>query len=190
MHVARDLERGVLSEVAGLDRAGHGERRRVALALEIREINKAVDLNPNDSDTLIQKAFLSALLGQAENCLGWIDKALHLNPMPPDWYLWSLTRGFYAARRYHDVLATCADMTHPPYEVLGLVAASHGWLGQDHGAEEALQQFHARANAEMAAYPGADPAGWRRYWSNGYPYRKLSDLGHLYEGLRRAGLPL
>ena len=119
-----------------------------------------------------------------------MGKALRLNPFAPDWYIWHCARAYYLARRYEDALASVNEMASPPYEILGLAAACHARLGQKAAADEALQRFHHLAQGELAYYPNEDAEGWRRYWSNTFPYRDTRDLDHLFEGLRLAGLPL
>lgn len=154
------------------------------------QFEKALSLNPNDADTLSIRAFFAESLGDAEEALMWMGKALRLNPFAPDWYIWHCARAYYLARRYEDALASVNEMASPPYEILGLAAACHARLGQKAAADEALQRFHHLAQGELAYYPNEDAEGWRRYWSNTFPYRDTRDLDHLFEGLRLAGLPL
>ena len=154
------------------------------------QFDKALSLNPNDADTLAIRAFFAESLGDADAALTWMGKALRLNPFAPDWYIWHCARAYYLARRYEDALASVNEMESPPYEILGLAAACHARLGQQAAAGRALQRFHHLAQGELAYYPGEDAEGWRRYWSNTFPYREARDLEHLFEGLRLAGLPL
>jgi len=166
----------------------HTYRRQFSRA-EV-QFEKALSLNPNDADTLSIRAFFAESLGDAEEALMWMGKALRLNPFAPDWYIWHCARAYYLARRYEDALASVNEMASPPYEILGLAAACHARLGQKAEADEALQRFHHLAQGELAYYPDEDAEGWRRYWSNTFPYREAQDLDHLFEGLRLAGLPL
>lgn len=154
------------------------------------QFEKAIALNANDADTLSIRAFFAESLGDAEEALAWMGKALRLNPFAPDWYIWHCARAYYLAHRYEDALTSISAMASPPYEILGLAAACHARLGQPAAAREALQRFHELAQGELAHYPGSDVEGWRRYWSNTFPYREARDLDRLFEGLRLAGLPL
>lgn len=161
------------------------QHRRAAKAFD-----KAVALNPNDADTLVQRSFLAEAFGQADESLSWMDKALNLSPFAPEWYVWCYIRCYYLARRYEDVVTAIDDMERPPYEALGLAAASHAWLGRDEDAKGLVLRFHAAAQGEMARYPGDDPSGWRAYWDNAFPYKEKGDLDHLFEGLSRAGFSI
>jgi len=182
--VALDGSDGFVQATLGL---AHLYMRRFRQAEKY--LDKALALNPAESDTLIQRAVLAELLGRPDECLDWICRAFELDPVPADWQLWALVRGCFLGRQYAEAIATAADMEQSPFEIHGIVAASHALMGNGSAAWTALSRFLAEAERDMTDFPGDDPLGWRAYWSGSFPYRNRSDLDHLFEGLRRAGLP-
>ena len=155
-----------------------------------QEMAKAVALNPHIADVQVLMGFLLEALGRWEEALSWVEKAVARNPLAPDWYSWEEARAYFLGRRYREVIAIKSKMAATPYEIHGLAAASHAWLGERAAAAAALKQFHAGARNEIAGYTDSDTAAWRRYWSNSFPFRDQEHLAHLFEGLRRAGLAI
>ena len=47
---------------------------------------RAFDLNPFDADTIAQMEFLLAMRGRPVEALAWLDRAVRINPIHPDWY--------------------------------------------------------------------------------------------------------
>src|SRR5262249_931087 len=46
---------------------------------------RALHLNPNDADGMIQLSALLCARGRPEEALAWMDAAVRLNPFPPTW---------------------------------------------------------------------------------------------------------
>jgi adenylate cyclase len=53
----------------------------------IREFERAVELHPNGADTLALLARGLDLIGKTEEAIQMSNKAMRLNPIPPDWYI-------------------------------------------------------------------------------------------------------
>ena len=52
-----------------------------------------------------------------------------------------------------------------------------------------LEEFLHIAEQEMAAFPGRKLRAWEAYWHGATEYKNEVHFEHLYDGLRRAGLP-
>lgn len=111
---------------------------------------EAEALNPNCADLLVEHADALGHLGQAD--LGWkkFERAVELNPTPPDHYWWAGASIAFCQERYHKAIELCGKMQNNEPAVR-LLAASHALLGQ-----EAEARAYGRRIKEM--YP-SQPAG-------------------------------
>ncbi len=60
----------------------HGDHRKGIAAME-----KGVELSPNSSHSAVLLASFLTCCGRAEEALPMVQRAIRLNPFPPDWYL-------------------------------------------------------------------------------------------------------
>lgn len=142
-----------------------------------QDARRALDLNPNDPETLADIGHYLAFMGEFERGTELSRRAQQLNPLHPGWYHFSFARLHYHRREYAAVVAEVqrAGLSHFYWAHL-LAAAALGQMG-DPGAPQALARVFA-LKPDFAAR--AELKKW-----NAAP----DDLVHIIEGLRRAGLP-
>lgn len=150
---------------------GHFDR---ALA----EYDRAYQLNPNDADLLAEIAEMRIYVGQPQEAVRLIRRAMTLNPHFPDWYLWNLGWAFYHEKRYDDALREFARMSEPQNDIWLFVAAAHAQLGNREEAEVALKTFLQNRNAPYTIADAKKRGNFRR----------KEDEEHWIDGLRKAGL--
>lgn len=154
-------------------------RQQPAEALRVGE--RAVALNPNDTELLGEYGFRLALSGEWERGGALMEQALARNPAH--------------ASHYHTILALVAHMRRDQKHALaeirqasldklsfyhGIAALIYAEAGMKAEAEEAAQRF-AEANPQFVA----DPEG-ELVKRNFRP----EDRARIIEGLRKAGLPV
>ncbi|MFQ5984806.1 MAG: BTAD domain-containing putative transcriptional regulator [Alphaproteobacteria bacterium] len=157
---------------------------------------KAVALNPNDADVLMQLAFLLPLLGKHEEGIEMGEKAIRLNPYHPPWYLDFLGSAYYAARRYQEAITALEGARDALPDTAPWLAASYGQSGRLDDARALMTDYLGSAGAEpwwlnvpeSTAEVEGDPTGLLRYMVYMYPFKNPGDLDHLLDGLRKAGL--
>ena len=108
----------------------------------------------------------------------------------PDPCLYSIGFAHFMAKRYDEALVTFSKMSYLPLEIQGCLAACHAQLRRDDEAGAAAAEFLDRAEAEFAVHPGDDVERWHAYWLRLMPMKEAVDREHLYDGLRKAGLPV
>jgi Flp pilus assembly protein TadD len=87
-------------------------------------------LNPCDAETLAQMAFLLTLRGRPGEALRWLDDAVRMNPIHPDWYHYDRALAYYAIGQYR---AAAASLSRLPVLEPGArtrLAACHAQLGE------------------------------------------------------------
>jgi hypothetical protein len=95
----------------------------------------------------------------------------------------------FTARRYDDAIAALRQARDPINEVRGWLAASYAHAGRLQEARATLDEFLRVAETDMAVFPGRRLKDWEEYWHGAFEYRDQKDFDHLFDALRKAGLP-
>ncbi len=139
---------------------------------------KAFKLNPNDVQIVAQRGELLTWLGQHDDGVAWIEKAMRLDPFAAHKRAHLLGRARHAARRYADAVKAFDQIQSPRYAYLADTAACSAQMGDMAAAEvRAAEVLRQKPDFSAEAYVTA------------LPYRQDDDRAHHLEGLRKAGLP-
>jgi TolB-like protein len=140
------------------------------------EAQLALSLNPNDPETLADIGHYYAFMGQFERGAELSRCAQQLNPLHPGWYHFSFARLHYNERNYQQTIADVEKVALPHfYWTHMLTAAAKGQLDQADAADALAKVFEVKPNFSARIE--------LRKW-NAAP----SDLEHILQGLRKAGL--
>jgi adenylate cyclase len=141
--------------------------------------NRALSLNPNDDLIVVQQGEVLTWLGQPEEGIEWIRKAMRLNPFHPARFWYHLGRALFAARRYAEAIDAIQHIAAPDHLHHALLAASHAQMGN-----QAAAARHARK--VLSRMPG-----WRvdKDYLPLLHYKREADLVHHREAVLKAGLP-
>jgi len=139
---------------------------------------RALTLNPNDDLIVVQQGEILTWLGQPEEGIEWIRKAMRLNPYHPERFWNHLGRAYFVARRYAEAVESFKRITVVDFTHHAFLAACFAQLG-----EAAAASAHARE--VLARVP---PFSVDAYLKTLH-YRKESDRDHHRESLLKAGLP-
>jgi adenylate cyclase len=140
---------------------------------------RALALNPNDDLIVVQQGEILTWLGQPEEGIEWIRKAMKLNPYHPERFWFHLARAQFAARRHAEAIESLRRLSAPDILQQALLAACHAQLGNS--ADAAAQVAEV-----MKRVPGFTV---REHCLPLLHYKRESDLAHHLESMRRAGLP-
>jgi adenylate cyclase len=140
---------------------------------------RALHLNPNDDLIVVQQGELLSWMGQVDEGIEWIRKAMRLNPYHPERFWNHLGRAQFIGRRYAEAIESFRRITQPDFTHHAFLAACHAYLGNDAQAKEHARQVLAREpKFSVNAYIEA-----LRH------YQHARDREHHREGLLKAGLP-
>lgn len=140
---------------------------------------RALTLNPNDDLIVVQQGEILTWLGQAEEGMDWIRKAMRLNPYHPERFWFHLARAQFVARLYAEAIDSLGHVSAPDTLHHALIAACHAQLG-------ATMEAAAHAAEVLKRVPDLTI---REHCLPLLHYRRESDLVHHVESLRKAGLP-
>ncbi len=150
-------------------------------------LERAIELNPNDANSLGQYGLYLSAVGRADEALVQYNVSARINPLQADWVDWLRGIAFFSARRYDEAIATLRIIRDPINEVRGWLAASYAGAGRLDEAQALLEEFLRVAEDDMAVFPGRKLAVWEDYWHGAVQYQNEADFEHLYDALRKAG---
>ncbi len=106
---------------------------------------RALALNPNDDLIVVQQGELLTWIGQAEQGIEWIQKAMRLNPYHPERFWGHLGRAYFVARRYGEAIKAFQRISRADHNHWAFLAACHAQLGDAVAAKGAAQEVQQRA---------------------------------------------
>ncbi|GLS17711.1 hypothetical protein GCM10007874_07260 [Labrys miyagiensis] len=163
--------------------SGIGHWMAAVVALYQRDFDRTAEkfldaemLNPHSADLLAHHADALSHLGEAD--AGWerFQRALELNPFPPDYYWWFGATIAIRRREFGAAISMCSKMESDE-SVMRVLAICHGHLGE----VETARQYGRRL---MEMYPGSTAVDLAQM----APDRRIEDITLCAEGLRIAGL--
>jgi len=139
---------------------------------------RALALNPNDDLVVVQQGEMLTWIGQAEQGIEWIQKAMRLNPYHPERFWGHLGRAYFVTRRYDEAVKAFRRITRADHSHLAFLAACYAQLGDTAAAEGAAQDVLRRAPDFSVA----------RFIATQH-YKQESDREHHRTALLKAQLP-
>ena len=139
---------------------------------------RALSLNPNDDLVVVQQGEILTWLGQPEQGIDWIKKAMRLNPYHPERFWSHLARACFAARRYEEAVEALRCISAPDALHRAGLAACHAKLGAVAAADE----------ERLATLALAPSFSIGEYLSTLH-YRDPAHREHHRESLEMAGFP-
>ena len=176
-----------LETALGLDDKDSDVHRILAAIMIVQENHakaeyhqqRALALNPNDDLIVVQQGELATWLGQADEGIEWIRKAMRLNPFHPPRFWSHLARALFVAHRPAEAAEALQRMASPDTANLALLAACLAEMGDPAGAQ-------AQAREVLKRKPDFSVAG---DYLPMLHFKREGDLAHQREALLKAGLP-
>jgi adenylate cyclase len=97
---------------------------------------RALSLNPNDDLVVVQQGEVLTWLGQPEEGIEWIKKAMRLNPYHPERFWSHLARACFTARRYQEAIDALKCISAPDPMHRACMAGCYAELGEAAAADE------------------------------------------------------
>jgi pentatricopeptide repeat protein len=141
-----------------------------------RRFQEGLELHPHSADIMLDYADAMGFVGDANEAWRMFERALDLNPSPPDHYWWAGASIAFSRADYRKAIELCGNLNSDE-SVLRLLAASHGQLGNQVEAREYGYRL-------METYPGESAESMTRL----QPHRSKADLEPFIDGLRMAGI--
>ncbi|MEE4265058.1 MAG: tetratricopeptide repeat protein [Desulfobacteraceae bacterium] len=142
---------------------------------------RAVTLSPNSANILALFAVTLKSVGRVDEALTMIEKAIRLNPMPPEWYLHELGTYYRLLGRYDEAIAVLKrNLDHGRDYLMSMInlTATYSMAGK-------LDQARAQAREVLSIMPDFSA----KQFMKGFPYKDQKIIDDFIENLCKAGLP-
>ena len=140
---------------------------------------RAVILNPNGADAHAHLGMILHYAGGRDEAISLFKKAIRLNPIPPNWYLFSLGDAYFVEQRYEEAIPVYERALHRnPGDIRALtgLAATYSMLGR-------TELVHATVTEILSLGPRSSVE-----YVKTLPFKNESDREHLIQALHQAGL--
>jgi adenylate cyclase len=147
----------------------------------IAEAEKAVILDPNNAERMLDLGNILAFAERPEEGIGWIKKGMRFNPICPVGYLFMLGHAYFLSEQYAEAIAVLSKAVDRQSDFLPshfILAACFLTLGQQ-------EKFLAELEKIKRLIPSLDPDAWKRL-----PYRDQKRVDRLADLLRGLGLKI
>lgn len=104
---------------------------------------RALSLTPNYDLVVVQQGELLTWLGQPEEGIEWIRKAMRLNPHHPERFWSHLGKAHFAAHQYSEAIEAFLHLSIMDEAQHAFVAACYGWLGDEIAAAAHMMKVRA-----------------------------------------------
>lgn len=139
---------------------------------------RALALNPNDDLIVVQQGEMLTWIGQPDEGISWILKAMRLNPYHPERFWNHLGRAYFVARRYGDAIGAFRRITAPDQFHFAFMAAIEAKLGNLGTAAQYVREVLARDSGFSSTT-----------YLKTLHYKRPEDEEHHLQALIAAGLP-
>lgn len=141
----------------------------------VEALSASVELGPHYADAIYSLADLLVHASRPEEGMATIERALSLNFMPPDMYLWSAAGACFFLQRYEEAIGFIARMKVSA-PAARLAAAAWGMLGEEEqAARERIRVLRAAPDFDLET------------WLSAIPIKEAWQKDMYRTGLRKAG---
>jgi len=146
-------------------------------------IDRALTLDPNLASAWMHSGWLKAFLGESDQAIERLARAMRLSPLDPLMYnmCGGTALAHFVAGRYDEAASWAEQALHERQDYVSALR----WLA----ASRALAGRLDEAGAAMARLRLLDPRLSISDLAYRNPFRRPDDLARLADGLRKAGLP-
>ena len=126
---------------------GHAYAMDQDVSRGLVELERALEINPDDPDLMITKGALLSYLGRLDEGIEQIQRGIEFNKQIPDWYFWDLGKAYFAGHKWQDAIEAFLRMQNQNKETLVFLVACYMQTGNI-----------AKAEGTMDELLGIDPA--------------------------------
>ncbi len=144
-----------------------------------RHIRRSLELNPYDADTVAQMGYLLTMRGRPLDGLAWMDRAVRLNPLHPEWYHYDRSMALYSIGEYRAAAEALERLPILRPWTRARLAACYAQLGE-------LETARRHLAAANQIDPSFSPLNYAR---NGVAFENPADIERLVQGITVALAP-
>ncbi len=150
--------------------------------------DRAMKLNPNDTDLLLYRSYNLAFTGKFEEAVASIHSAMALDPLFQEGYVSDEFAILASARRYESALELAEHVHYRWPDLHAWLAIAWAQTGHIEEAHKAGRQFVDGVHALQPPDSIVDDAECVRWFFREYPFQNKEDIDHFTDGFYKAGL--
>ena len=152
-------------------------------------VDRALALNPNNTDVLGQASLCRSHLGDGEKALELAARAMRLNPAHPPWYWAAEAAALFVLGRDAELMALGSRVPLTMFvDLPAFLAAACALAGDLDRARAYLSRFRSEFAERITFGRVPEPAEPLRWLLHVNPFQREEDGERLERGLRAAGL--
>jgi len=147
----------------------------------IAEADKAVTLDPNNAERMVDLGNILAWSGRPEEAIDWIKKGMRFNPIRPMAYLFSLGHAYFLTEQYAEAIATLSKAVDRQPDFLPsrfLLASCYLQVGQQERSLAEMEKI-------KRLIPSLVPEAWKQL-----PYKDQRQADRFLDVLQKLGLKI
>ena len=145
------------------------------------ELEKSIELNPNDADSHGRLARVLGYADRTEEAIITSKKAIRLNPYPPAWYFYNLATFYRNNKNYEEALKWAEKaVEQEPHNIV-----AHWVLCSIYSLSGRMEEARVEANEVMQLKPKFSLKRLEKF----VPYKNSEVKKRFIDSLRKAGLP-
>lgn len=153
-------------------------------------IDRSLELNSNDADTLVQLSSCMAFLGRSAEGEKLFKKALRLNPYRNLWYYQYGSVVYFIQKKYKTSieLALKRQIVSMWVDLPGFIAAAYGHIGEIEAARQYMQLFIETFTSSITRGRSPQANEILNWVRQANPFRYQEDIDRYVDGLQLAGI--
>jgi tetratricopeptide (TPR) repeat protein len=130
--------------------------------------------------------FYAIHVGNHDDAINRVREAMRLNPFGRYGYVLGIA--LYLSGRYDEAVAAFKTVRARVSHLHAWLAASYAQKGKHDDAQQSVATFEKIVQSDMPMASERTSRDWSLFFAERFPFERPSDLDHLLDGLRKAGL--
>ena len=105
------------------------------------EIEKALEINPNNPDLMVSKGSELCILGRFDEGIELVHQGMNFNKHYPQWYFWHMGIAFFAGHRLEDAIDAFNRMDNQNKDTLTYLVACYAQTGDIAEADNTMSEL-------------------------------------------------
>ncbi len=148
-----------------------------------RQLEIAIELNPNYYWSYCYGCWFSACAGDLEVCIRHGTEAIRRNPLLPNSCLSVFGLAEYLSENYEKAIETLCQIDKLDSKDYACLAASYAQLDRLDEVDKIAEEFFKLCN-----YDSMSRDDWYSFWALHFDFKEQGPIDHLIEGLERSSL--
>ena len=151
-----------------------------------RHFEKALSLNPNDSEARALFSLYFAAVGDTDRALAELEIVARIDPFERVWVPWIRGETLFLAKRYEEAIENLEEVVEPINDLRLTLSACYAQIDNIDTAKKLLREYLDVARDEMPNFPGTDISKWIDYVKTAAGYQNAESHELIITAMKKA----